>query len=114
MTREELRQKLLAGADRLHNSIAWRLLSAEEKNIVLCGRLFWASDNPVTNAALDAFAAIVRSYHDVMVATCAPPPDDSFTVTSAGVDALMKTVFDAIVGWIIDEHKQPEADGRKA
>lgn len=61
MNREQLRAKLLSGADALHNSVAWRFMSAEQRQLSTAGRAFWAADNAVTNAALDAFLTLLHS-----------------------------------------------------
>lgn len=58
MTREELRQQIVDGDQRLQNSVAWRWLSDEQKKLVLIGMAFWQDTNDsVTTAALDDFLA---------------------------------------------------------
>lgn len=60
MTREQLRQELLDGADELRNhSIIWNRLSAQQKQLATAARAFWATDSAVTNAALDAILALL-------------------------------------------------------
>lgn len=58
MTRDELRQIIKQGDEKLKNSIAWRMMSGEQRQLLLAGEQFWSEDSDVTNAALDAMIAI--------------------------------------------------------
>lgn len=68
MTREELRQALQDGADKLRHSAAWRFLKPREQMLSLCARQFWSEADPTTDAALDALLALVNAYRQI----CAP------------------------------------------
>jgi hypothetical protein len=61
MTREALRAMLLDGADNLRNSVVWRFMSPQQRNMNIAARQFWSKDNGITNAALDDFATIMAT-----------------------------------------------------
>jgi len=62
MNREQMRQAILAGDERIVNSVAWRFMTDQEKRLLRAGQKFWAdTTSDVTNAALDALAAIYNA-----------------------------------------------------
>lgn len=61
MSRDQLRQIIIDGDEKLKNSIAWRMMNSEQKALLIAGEQFWAADNDVTNAALDAMLAIYNT-----------------------------------------------------
>jgi hypothetical protein len=65
MTREELRQALLDGADKLRHSAVWRFLSQREQTLSVCTRQFWSTDEPVVNDALDALLTLIEVHREI-------------------------------------------------
>lgn len=61
MDREQLRQAIQEGDAKIQNSIAWRMMSTTQRNMLLAGMQFWAENTPVTNAALDSLLAIYNT-----------------------------------------------------
>lgn len=59
MTRDELRQTMLAGQDRLMNSAVWRFLNANQKRLMQASRAALAVDGPATNGYLDEVLALL-------------------------------------------------------
>ena len=62
--RETLRNFLLNSADKLKDSLAWRFLSDQEKQLSRCARAFWAQNTTTTNAALDELLNLLNSQVD--------------------------------------------------
>lgn len=58
--REGLRSTLLAQCDKVRNSVLWRWMSDQEKQLSTCAKTFWSANTDVTNNALDSFAKILN------------------------------------------------------
>lgn len=63
MDREQLRQMILTEAQQIQNSVVWRFMSSQQRQLSLASQSFWAQNNSVVNAALDALVVL---YVDIM------------------------------------------------
>lgn len=79
MTREELRQHLDDGTQRIRNSPLWRFMKEDQRRLFLAVGTFWTQDNPITNAALDDVLAL---YPNVPMSVVGDSPLDAVQLVS--------------------------------